>query len=86
MIRQGRLVLLAEAKGLKLTQRRISGSSPHSEKMVLVIARRENGLCDQRPTQGLQSLRMLKRELENNSRKPNNPTQQANGSLRKIVN
>jgi hypothetical protein len=49
--------------------------------MILMIVRWEAAPCE--GGQLRHSLRMLKLDLENNSRQPNNPKQQANGSLRK---
>ncbi len=46
----------------ELTQRRLSGLSPHRS-VVLVIARREACPCEQRLTQGLHSLRVGKQLL-----------------------
>jgi hypothetical protein len=54
--------------------------------MDFVTVRREAGLCELRPTEGLHSLRALEGELENNSRQPKKSKQQGRGSLRKRVN
>jgi hypothetical protein len=69
MIRRGRLVLVIGGQESQ-TSSRDHQTPVHLDQMVLVMAWREAGPCDQ----GLHSLIALKGELENNSWQPRNLT------------
>jgi hypothetical protein len=53
-------LVLSEAKSLETSSKKTDRLEAHSDQMVLVIVRQEAGPCEQRPTQGLHSLRVLK--------------------------
>jgi hypothetical protein len=57
MIRRGKLVFVVEAKILKVSSRDHK-ACVHSDQMVLLMARWEADLHEQRPTQGLYSCKL----------------------------
>jgi hypothetical protein len=59
IIRRGRLVLVIGGQESQTSSSDNQAQVP-SDQMVLVIARREAGPCERRPTQGLHSLMTLK--------------------------